>query len=234
MNRQSPVTITLSLLGIMAAIAFISAVVGYKVGAIALEGVTQPEANPAQKFADGKYEREDPQAFRPVSEKTIINQVYNTIQRKSKVFKPEIAAEPDKSKEKGDSQQLDFAASPQPSSNKTQTLPLQSQAEGLLLKVNGVEQVSNSLVLAISLRNDGDRPRRFLYSFLELKDDRGEAISGIIEGLPEEIPANKQTFNGQIKIPRGLLQDDRRLALTLSDYPDQTITLSIKDIPLNP
>jgi hypothetical protein len=238
MNGRSPVVITLSLLGVMATITLISAIVGYKVGAIALEGVTQPEANPAKKFANGKYELDDPQSFKPLNEKTIIEQVYYTIQRKSEAFKPESVAKPETESDNAPDNSAPVATAnpdvnPEPSPATTK-LPLESTASDVVLSVNGMEQSGNSLVLAISLQNKGDRPRRFLYSFLEIKDDTGNAIGGITEGLPEEIPPNQQVFTGQIKIPRAIVQDGQTLTLTLSDYPQQSLTLSIPNIPITP
>lgn len=226
MGRQSPVSMTLSLLGIMAAVAIISAIVGYRVGALALIGVTQPEANPAKKFADSNYDLEDPQAFQPLDEKKIIDRVNHTILRTSRAFKTHAA---DSSR-----QASLVASSEQPSSEgSSASFPLHSQADGVTLSVNGIEKTGDSLVLAIRLQNNGDRSRRFLYSFLELENERGTSLGGITKGLPEEIPANKQVFSGQIEIPQSLLQENQKLTLTLSDYPDRTLTLSIKNIPIN-
>lgn len=90
----------------------------------------------------------------------------------------------------------------------------------------------NSLLLNVSLRNEGATAVRFLYSFLDVRDDRGRALSAISDGLPGELPANGQNFSGTLKIPTVLLDNTQKISLTLTDYPDQRLELKLKDIPV--
>jgi hypothetical protein len=88
------------------------------------------------------------------------------------------------------------------------------------------------VVFNINLKNESPQPVKFSYRFLEIKDEQNHTLSGITEGLPDEIPANSQPFAGQVKIPLNLIQDRQQLTLNLSNYPDKTLTLSVKNIPL--
>jgi hypothetical protein len=83
------------------------------------------------------------------------------------------------------------------------------------------------------MKNDGSNPVRFLYSFLNVTDDQGRALSAITEGLPGELPANSQEFTGTVSIPTALLEDAKKLSLTLTDYPDQKLQLKMAEIPVN-
>lgn len=87
-------------------------------------------------------------------------------------------------------------------------------------------------MIDVSLKNDSDRSVQFLYSFLNVTDERGRALSATTEGLPGELPANQQKSSGTIKISTALLDDAEKLSLTLTDYPDQRLQLQISGIPV--
>jgi hypothetical protein len=100
------------------------------------------------------------------------------------------------------------------------------------LEVRSASQQGGSLLLNVSLKNDGANAVRFLYSFLNVTDDQGRALSAITEGLPGELPPNGQEFSGTVSIPTALLENAKRLSLTLTDYPDQKLQLKMSEIPV--
>jgi hypothetical protein len=228
--------------------------VGFKIGAIALQGVAQPENNPAKKLTNGRQNSSKPELFKPISEKTILTQVYNTIQAKSNLSRPSPAPSPkDQPTDNAVNNQSEnnndpkIIPSPQPSASPAEEdappgkkaepisdrpINLAAQSQGIRLTVENVHQDGELVVFNINLKNESPQPVKFSYRFLEIKDEQNHTLSGITEGLPDEIPANSQPFTGQVKIPLNLIQDHQRLTLNLSNYPDKTLTLSVKNIPL--
>ena len=110
--------------------------------------------------------------------------------------------------------------------------PLTSKDKDVTLNVNSVEKQGSWLLINVSLKNDSYRSVQFLYSFLNVTDERGRSLSATTEGLPGELPGNKQKYSGTIKISTALLDDANKLSLTLTDYPDQQLELKISEIPV--
>ena len=90
----------------------------------------------------------------------------------------------------------------------------------------------SAIILNVELKNDSPKAVNFLYSFLDIQDDQGRALSGITDGLPQLLPANGDNFSGTIKVPSVLLNGTKTVSLSLTDYPDQNLELSIGDIPV--
>jgi hypothetical protein len=82
------------------------------------------------------------------------------------------------------------------------------------------------------MQNKGNESIRFLYSFLDISDDKGRTLSAITEGLPAELPAKGSVFKGTISIPTALLDDVKQISLSLTDYPAQKLKLQLSDIPI--
>jgi len=118
-----------------------------------------------------------------------------------------------------------------PSTNSNQ-MPMVSQNRDVVLELKSVRRQNDSLVMQVSLRNTGKQPVRFLYSFLNVTDDRGRAVSASTEGLPAELPSSSETFSGSIIIPTALVEGVEKLSLTLTDYPDQRLQLQLSNIPV--
>ena len=89
-----------------------------------------------------------------------------------------------------------------------------------------------SLLLKLNFKNEGAKAVQFLYSFLDVTDDQGRTLSANTQDLPEELPANGQIFSGTLSIPMVLLDDVKKLSLTLTDYPEQQLRLQVSNIPL--
>jgi hypothetical protein len=100
------------------------------------------------------------------------------------------------------------------------------------LQVNEATNEGTTLSLKVNLQNEGTTPVKFLYSFLEIKDNQGRSLSAITEGLPEELPPKSENFVGMVKIPNALVDDSQTLSLNLTDYPDQKLKLNISQIPV--
>lgn len=107
----------------------------------------------------------------------------------------------------------------------------QSQDKGIILEVAALREEGDFLLLDVSLRNQGDRAVKFLYSFLELIDDRDQTLIPKVEGLPEDLPPNGRIYTGTVEIPRGLLVESQSVSLKLVD-PDEQIKLEITEIPI--
>jgi hypothetical protein len=244
MNTQSTVRTTLALLILMAIAAIASGFVGFKVGSIALEGVAQPENNPSRKLSNGRQNSNNPELFQPISEKAILTQVYNRIQAQLKPTSPSPSPTVQESPANANPQ---TTSSPEPAVTPAKeegqtashippisdrTLNLSSQAQGVTLTVENVRQEEEIVVFKINLKNETAQPVKFSYRFLEIKDDQNRTLNGITEGLPDEIPAHSPPLVGEVKIPGDLVQDSQQLTLNLSNYPDQTLTLTVKNIPL--
>ena len=125
-------------------------------------------------------------------------------------------------------QESSFITTPKPKID----LPIKGKDQGVTLEVVKINQQGGSLLLDVNLRNDSRKAVRFLYSFLDVRDDQGRALSAITDGLPGELPANGENFSGTVRIPTALLNDAKQISLTLTDYPDQKLQLKISKIPV--
>jgi uncharacterized protein affecting Mg2+/Co2+ transport len=244
MKLNSTVALTLILLAMMLGAGFVSAMWGFALGHEALKGVTQPDIRPTKKLADKKATASGKEGVPILREEDILVNVNEYINSKSKEPKTDNSDKTDKKDEQADNNSQSKAeakSSPQPSATQAsfttstssdQNLPVKSQDQGVTLEVRSASQQGNSLLLNVSMKNDGSNPVRFLYSFLNVTDDQGRALSAITEGLPGELPANGKEFTGTVSIPTALLEDAKKLSLTLTDYPDQKLQLKMSEIPV--
>lgn len=117
----------------------------------------------------------------------------------------------------------------------TEPIPLNliTQSNGVSLRVSALRKEQNNYVLDITLQNGTGRSLEFLSSFFKLTDDRGMAVSATVEGLPETLPGNNQSANGQLLIPSGLLIGAQSMTLAVTDS-EESVQLTIPNIPLTP
>jgi hypothetical protein len=241
MKFNSTVALTLILLAMMLGAGFVSAMWGFTLGHEALKGVTQPDIRPTKKLAETQQVSLGKEGVKILREEDILVNVNDYLKSKGKDSKSD-------SEEKKEKDAKEAAAKsppeqkPTPEATATQAslttnanlkLPVQSQDRGVTLQVSSANQQGGSLLLNVSLKNSGTTPVRFLYSFLNVTDDQGRALSAITEGLPGELPANGETFTGTVSIPTALLEDAKKLSLTLTDYPDQKLQLKMSEIPVS-
>jgi hypothetical protein len=115
---------------------------------------------------------------------------------------------------------------------KDERFPIATQDQDVSLEVTGVRRQGSALLLDVSLKNEGSRSVQFLYSFLNVTDDRGRALSATTEGLPGDLPPSDRSYSGTVSIPTALLDNAQKLSLTLTDYPDQELELKMSEIPV--
>ena len=256
MKFNSTVALTLILLAMMLGAGFVSAMWGFSLGHEALKGVTQPDVRPTKKLANNQEIEPGDKEVALLNERDILVNVHAYIhdqddqdqdkdsktdtndsesKNQSETQKPEESTtENQQSELEDESSESDVfnTEASFTSSGSNQNLPLKSQDRGVTLEVRSANLQGGSLLLDVSLKNEGNNPVRFLYSFLNVTDDQGRALSAITEGLPGELPSNGEEFSGTVSIPTALLDDAKALSLTLTDYPDQKLKLKMSEIPV--
>ncbi len=191
-----------------------SAVAGMKVGREALKGITQPDTRPTNNLAkqgNGSPRRDE---LVILQEDKIIASV-----------KERMAG--------GNGGTTAVKPAPAPvKEDQTAKFPISSESDGIILQINSVQFQGESLALSVTLRNSSNDPIKFLYSFLEVKDDQGRTLSTTTAGLPSELPPSSQAYPGTIRIPAASVDKATKLSLSLADYPDQQVQIQIANIPV--
>jgi len=227
MAVNSTVVLTLILLTLMFGAGVTSSVWGFTIGREALKGTTQPDIRPSNNAGSGK---QGTQATKDqvsiLKEKDILTTVKARVEGR----------DPDKTtaqaNTKADKASSKAATKKTVAPKASAKFPLNSRDGGITLEVSAASQRSNSMLLDVSMKNEGSQPVRFLYSFLNVTDDRGRALSASAEDLPAELPPNGQVFYGTVSIPTALLENAKEVSLTLTDYPGQKLQLQISGIPV--
>lgn len=227
MKINPTVALTLALLSLMSVAGTASAFWGYSLGREALKGVTQPDISPTKKLADNNSTAGDRELKILLTEEELLKQAEDIIN--GKVI-PEPIADLGEEEETGEAEATEEITESLPELE--EVLPIQGSDRGVSLAIVDAQQEGGSLVLNVDLKNESQDSVRFLYSFLDVRDEQGRALSAITDGLPGELPANGKNFSGTIKIPTALLEDAKELSLTLTDYPDRELELNLADIPI--
>jgi len=218
---------TLSMLFLMIVAGVIGMTLGNSLGRDALKGVTQPDFGLSSRTTTRGEDNEDEpapgQEVAFLSEAEVLTQVKERLSSQgSAPAKPVVPAEAAAAIEadaEGDRpSQVGF--------------PIVSKDGGVLMEVVGVQPDQGSLVLDVNLRNEGTKPVRFLYSFLDVTDNQNRPLSATAEGLPGELQPLSDTFSGRIRIPKALIEGVDSLAVSLTDYPEQKIQLKLEGIPV--
>ncbi|NJL02506.1 MAG: hypothetical protein HC910_18845 [Spirulinaceae cyanobacterium SM2_1_0] len=229
MKLHPTVALSLLLLIMMGGAGAASGVWSYALGREALKSVTQPDMRPTQQRPVSQ-----PAAAGDSEELTLLLDETEILQQVNDIINGKVPAET----ETADAEAAAAAASPTPEvadlpvAEINAALPMQGRDGDVTLEVTEASQVEGSLLLAVNLRNEGEEPVRFLYSFLAVSDEQGRALSAITDGLPSELPPNGQAFDGTIKIPLALIEDSQTISLMLSDYPERRLQLSLTNIPV--
>ena len=210
MKLSSTTRLTFVILVMMLGAGILSGFFGFTLGHEALKSVSQPHINPIKKLTKSQPS-DQPKGFTIVKEREILVKVYDRIhgQTEAAEDKPQ-PAEPE---EKGS------------------VFPLKAEDSGVVLEVLKANKDQDSLLLDISLRNNGSEAVRFLYSFLEVRSQE-QPLGAITDGLPGEIPATGKDFLGTVTVPLSLLDDAQEISLKLTDYPKQNLQLEIPKIPV--
>jgi hypothetical protein len=224
MKLNSTAAFTLILLTLMFAAGLVSAAGGLSIGQEALKGITQPDTRPTNNVPRRPSNANRQKEFVPVKEEEILAAVKERIGSTSR------ARQSTPSTDKTDKDKTAAKSETAIKGN----FPMTTQSQGVVLAINSVTKQGDSLVLKVNLRNTGKQSVQFLYSFLNVTDERGRALSASTDGLPAELPASSESFTGTISVPTALLDRVRTLSLDLTDYPDQQLQLKVADIPIVP
>ncbi|WP_228036878.1 helix-hairpin-helix domain-containing protein [Cuspidothrix issatschenkoi] len=112
--------------------------------------------------------------------------------------------------------------------------PITDESNGVTFSVESVSYSGGDLLIRVNMQNKGNNSVRFLYSLLDITDNKGRTLPFLTEHLPAELPPNSREFSGTMSIPTALLDDVNKISLSLMDYPDQKVKLEIVDIPIGP
>ena len=200
-----------------------SAYIGYLMGREALKVVTQPDTDSERNLNSQKPLGGSHKGLNILDERTILVNVYDHIYQKRNFPYQEQsltktkAAQPIKQKD---------------SLIKPDSFPLQDKSQEVTLAISQAKIEGNSVVLDVNFRNESSQPVRFLYSFLDLRDEENRPLSAIADGLPGEIPPDSKNYKGKFIIPMTLLNNSQQISLSLQDYPEQRLTLQINSIPI--
>jgi hypothetical protein len=228
MKINTTVLLTFILLILMLGAGSVSAFLGFDLGSSALKGVTTPDGRPVGKFTGSKATNQQQGAVALLKEEEILKIVKARVEGKTKAAKSEKLDEEDQeTKPKPEEKPQELAEEkPQPG------FPVTAESEGISMAVQSVRYSGGDLLLKVKMQNKGKDSVRFLYSFLDVTDDKGRTLSASTEGLPAELPANGPSFSGIVSIPTALLDDVNKVSLALTDYPAQKLKLEVLDIPV--
>lgn len=230
MKLNYTIALTSVLLILMAGAGYASGQWGYHVGHEALKGVTQPDGRPSSKIKIRHKAKSQPQAkVALLKEQDILVSVRAWISGKGKNAKPiKSQSQSKKVSEDITPQKTQLVEADVPQSG----FPITSRNQGVTMQVLSARYSGGALLLKVNFKNQSSRAVRFLYSFLNVMDEQGRALSANTENLPEELPANGETLSGTVSIPTALLDNVKKLSLMLTDYPEQRLLLQIPRIPV--
>ncbi|MBC7970914.1 MAG: hypothetical protein H7Z11_12465 [Verrucomicrobia bacterium] len=221
MKLNSTVALTLILLVSMVVAGLVSASWGSSLGREALKGITQPDTRPESNKAGSQAGNSRREELAVLPENDIIANVKVRMNGGSK----DTNTSPSASAKAAPTTEVATETA------KTQ-LPMTATSQDVALEVKSVRRQGESLVLAVSLRNSGKQPVRFVYDALTVTDEQGRSLKATTDGLPVELPASSNTFAGTVSIPASLLDGVQKISLSLTDYPDKRLQLQLSNIPL--
>lgn len=199
---------------------------GYTLGREALKGITQPDVRPTNNLAGSKGNGNRREELAILKEKDIL-----------KIVKARIEGRDEKAKDNSDASKsankpVEKKKPPEQAAKPATKFPMTAKDSGVTMEVSSARQRGSSLLLDVSMKNEGSQSVRFLYSFLNVTDDQGRALSASAEDLPGELPPTGETFYGTVSIPTALLDNAKTLSLALTDYPNQKLQLKVSGIPV--
>ncbi|MBC5797309.1 hypothetical protein H5968_19660 [Sphaerospermopsis sp. LEGE 00249] len=230
MKINSTVVLTLILLTLMLGAGSVSAFLGFSMGSSALKGVSSPDGRPTSKFASNRNNNAQSDRVNLLKEEDIIKAVKARIKDNKTDKKAQKREEEEEitAKKSEAAQKREEVAEEKLEPG----FPVVAESEGVTMSVQSVRYSGGDLILRVKMQNQANDTVRFLYSFLDVTDDKGRTLSAITEGLPAELPGKGPTFTGTISIPTALLDDVSSVSLALTDYPAQKLKLQVSDIPV--
>jgi hypothetical protein len=229
MGLNSTVVLTVILLTMMFGAGFTSSVWGYALGRSALKEITQPDVRPNNLAKNKNGNRHD--GVMLLKEKDILATVKKRMEGDVATNASASAKTPNKATS-AQAQKPKTENSATPVANNKSVFPIVSRDGGVSLEVVEATRQGNSLVLNVNLKNEGQESVRFLYSFLNVTDDKGRALSASVEELPGQLPPSGKVYQGTVTIPTALVENSKELTMSLTDYPDQKMQLQMSGIPV--
>ncbi|MGK7892519.1 MAG: hypothetical protein AB4372_02410 [Xenococcus sp. (in: cyanobacteria)] len=226
-NLQSTFLLIFALLLMMLAGGSASAYIGFLMGTEALKVVTQPDSNSQEPVTQTKTRTGSYKGLQIIEEREVLVNVYDHIynhtkkeqDRKSEELKSLTQSSSRLVRNQDQSEKIPFGF-----------MPIKDSSGGVTMEVAQAKFQGSSLILGVNLKNESSQSVRFLYSFMDVRDDQNRVLSAITEGLPGELPANGQEFQGNLIVPLSLLNNSRNISLTLKDYPEQELELKLEEI----
>lgn len=224
MGFNSTVVLTVVLLTMMFGAGFTSSVWGYNLGRSALKEITQPDVRPSN-LNNKKKNAARPEGVSFLKEQDIVATVKKRMEGKD----AEVAKD---TKKPATTPANNAKPKPTETTKAKSVFPIVSRDGGISLEVVNATREGNSLILNVNLKNEGQQSVRFLYSFLNITDDKGRALSASVEELPGQLSPNSKVYEGTVTIPTALVENSKELSLSLTDYPDQKLQLQMSGIPV--
>ncbi|MBW4539160.1 MAG: hypothetical protein KME43_08430 [Myxacorys chilensis ATA2-1-KO14] len=215
---NSTVALTFVLLTLMFGAGIVSSAWGFAIGREALKGITQPDSRPTNKVNRKNPNGREQLTF--LKEDDILATVKSRIGGTSK---PPASPSPSSSPQSKTGTSNNQAAA---------NFPLLARDKDVALEITGVQQQKDSVTLDVAMKNDSNQAIKFLYSTLNVTDERGRTITVDTTGLPSEMPAKSDRYTGTVNISAALLANAQKLSLQLTDYPDQKLQLKLSEIPV--
>lgn len=222
---NSTVILTVVLLVMMFGSGLFSSSWGYKLGREALKEISQPDMRPSH-LTGKKTDGDRKESVQMLKEADIVKSVKQRMEGKGEEAIVQVAST--SVPESGAEAKPQATDSPSPQS----VFPIVSRDGEVTMQVTSASRKGTSLKLKVSLKNEGEQSVRFLYSFLNVTDDKGRALSASVDELPGQVPPDNKTYTGIVSIPTVLLDNANELAMSLTDYPDQNLQLQMSGIPI--
>lgn len=235
--------------------AVLSASLGYVFGQRALSGVSSPVSG-GDEAEDGEVEFRDPRTIPLLNEQEIIARseqrlAPSPLPTPSPTPTPVPSPTPTPTPERAAPGEVQAelrvdppspTPAPQPSPTPVPVaaaptptplvLPAPQSQAGISLQVLSIQQQGGEVVLNVAMQNRSQESVSFLYSFMNVTDDRGRPISASAQGLPRDLPPNGEVFQGSVRVPVAALRGSSSLSLSLTDYPAAQRRLQVNGIPL--
>lgn len=227
---------TLTLLLVMTVVGLLTAIIGYLFGQNALKGTTQPVVNPILGVGGTGVNTTSGNSQEPtfLRESDVVAEVKaQTSGLTQPSPSPTETNSPSPSPTGSPASNPTASPTPSPGSTTQAKLPLTSEVSGVSLTVASSQRQSGDLILNVSLQNKSKRTLQFIYTFLEVTDDKGRALTAVTNGLPTELKPESTQVSGTITIPAVTLEGAKSVSISLADYPNQEVVLAASNIPVN-
>ena len=220
MNKILSLILALLALIMMGVSGSISAKLAYHLGQEAIKGVNPLESNPLKQLDLDSATLANHKKQKFIQEKEILVRVYDFIYHGGVENIPTASENDDEDS---------FIRLPE---EEQTVFPISSSDNGVTMRVQKATKKGGTLLLDLDLTNKSTEKVEFLYDLLDIRDSENNYLTGIADGLPRKIPPDGQVYSGKVRIPISLLDSSEKISLSLTDYPNQEIKLTILDIPV--